>query len=228
MARRDRERGGSKRKKMLKMPDLSGVEGRARIEEGDHLVHVKAVEMKEGDKADYFEWQFSVVGGGVLYYVTSLSENSLWNLRSLLDALQVDIPDEDTEIDPSDYEGLPLMVNVEKETFEGKKRPRIVDFWPAEEEDDKKSKKAKKNGKADKDESGEEDEPKGKKGKSGKKDKEEPETIEQDAVQDMSEEELVELVEERELDVDLDDFKSLRKKKGAVIDALEAADLLAA
>jgi len=42
----------------------------------------------------------------------------------------------------------------------------------------------------------------------------------------MDEEELEALNEEHELEVDLDDFKTLRKKVRAVLDALEEKDLL--
>lgn len=71
-------------------------------------------------------------------------------------------------------------------------------------------------------------EPKGKgksgssKGGSGKKSKKYAESD----VQEMSEEQLEELVDDHKLDVDLDKLKTLRKKQNAVIDALEAADLI--
>ena len=76
---------------------------------------------------------------------------------------------------------------------------------------------------------GEPEEPKGKgkkgssKGGSGKKSKE---GFSEDAIQEMSEEQLEEVVEDHKLDVDLDKFKTLRKKQNAVIDALEAEGLI--
>jgi hypothetical protein len=42
----------------------------------------------------------------------------------------------------------------------------------------------------------------------------------------MDEDALQELIDEHELDVDLDDFKKIGKKREAVIDALEDEDLL--
>lgn len=62
----------------------------------------------------------------------------------------------------------------------------------------------------------------GSKKKSGKKSA----TWSSDDVMEMSEEELEEVVETAELDVDLDDHKTLRKKKNAVIDALQEAGVL--
>jgi len=58
-------------------------------------------------------------------------------------------------------------------------------------------------------------------------DEEEGEGVTADDINKMNQEELEELVEEHELDIDLDDFKTLRKKRTAVIDAAEEADILA-
>lgn len=51
--------------------------------------------------------------------------------------------------------------------------------------------------------------------------------ISADDISSMNQDELEELVEEHELDVDLDGFKTLRKKRTAVIDAAEEAGILA-
>ena len=50
--------------------------------------------------------------------------------------------------------------------------------------------------------------------------------VDRDDVEDMDEDALGELVEEHELEVDLDEHKTLRKKVRAVLDALEEAGLL--
>ena len=46
-------------------------------------------------------------------------------------------------------------------------------------------------------------------------------------INEMSEDELQELIDEHDLEVDLEDHKTLRKKKSAVVDAMEEAELLA-
>ena len=77
------------------------------------------------------------------------------------------------------------------------------------------------------DEPDEDDKKSSKKGgdkKSGKGKK--VEKVDGDTVDGMDEEELQELIDEHELDVDLDDHKTLRKKVRAVKDALEEKDLL--
>jgi len=73
-----------------------------------------------------------------------------------------------------------------------------------------------------------EPEPKGKKGKAAKGGKKKgKDKIAASDVEDMDEDELQACIDENELeDVDLDDHKTLRKKVRAVLDALEAADLL--
>src|SRR5580698_2478078 len=94
----------------LSIPDLSGVEGRILVAEGEYLVEVDEVTSEEGDAGEYFKWVFAVIDdkkftGAKLYYNTSLAKNSLWNLKTLLEALGVDIPDEAFDIDPEDLVG---------------------------------------------------------------------------------------------------------------------------
>lgn len=95
---------------------------------------------------------------------------------------------------------------------------------PEEEEEEKKT-RGRRGSKA-KDE--EDDEPKGKSSRSSRgsaKSKKKPEVTE-DAVNDMSEDELEELNEEHDLGVDLDEHRTLRKKKAAIIDALQEAGII--
>lgn len=54
------------------------------------------------------------------------------------------------------------------------------------------------------------------------------ETYSADDIQGLDEDELEEVIEKTEIEVDLSDFKTLKKKQAAVIDALEDADLLEA
>lgn len=105
-----------------------------------------------------------------------------------------------------------------------------------DEEDDEKPAKGRKSKKADDDEEDEkparrsrrkakdddEEEEKPKKGAKGKKSKK----VAADDVNSMDEEGLGELIETHELDVDLDDHSTMKRKRSAVIDALESADLL--
>ena len=57
-------------------------------------------------------------------------------------------------------------------------------------------------------------------------DGEEAGDLDAESIKEMSQDELEELIDEHDLDVDLDDYKTLRKKRTAVIDAAEEAGLL--
>lgn len=240
-----------KKANRVTIPGMKGVEGRVLVAESEHRVVVKTVSMEEGASAEYLKWQFSVEGGkqdgASLYYNTSLAPQALWNLRSLLEAMGQDIPDDDTDMDPSDFEGLTLMVSVEHDTYEGKKQAKIVDFWPAEVEDAKKESKGKKASKDDDDD----DDVKSKKSRRGKDDDEgdddkkpakkskrdaddddddkkpakkggkKKSKLTQDEVSEMDEDELRDVVKDLELEVDLDDYRTLRKMRAAVIDACD-------
>ena len=56
--------------------------------------------------------------------------------------------------------------------------------------------------------------------------KKKKESLTSEAIGEMNEDELEDLVEEHELDVDLGDFRTLRKKRNAVIDAAEEAGVI--
>lgn len=95
------------------------------------------------------------------------------------------------------------------------------------EDDDEEEKPAKKKRGAKKDD--DEDEPKGKAGRSSrgsKKSSKKSKTWTEDEIADMDEDELEATVEESGVELDLEEHKSLRKKKNALIDALEEAELL--
>lgn len=269
--------------------NFEGVEGRgARIKPGEYLAAVSEVEkLKAKGKGggEYLAWTFDLDDGGKAYFNTSLKPNALWNLRGLLEAMGVEVPDDEMDIDLEEMVEKRVGVVIEMEEYEGKNRPKMVDYFPEDdasdtsddEDDDKKRGKKKKGKKAEKvskedvddmDRDGllelnenhslgldeddykdnkkgnkklladilekleeedllegedEEEEPKkGKKGKKGKK----KEQLERSKVEDMDQEELQELIDEHELGVDLDDYKTLRKMVKAVVEALEEADLL--
>lgn len=210
--------------------DFEGVEGRTVIPEGEYVVKVLEVEEGESNNGNpKLTWKFEITDGEYegknLYYTSSLVPEALWRLRSLLEALGLDVPDSEMDIDLDELVDAEVNVSVEHDTYEGKKQSKIVDFWGegSQEEDEEEEKPAKK-GKGKKKE--EEEKPaKGKKGKK-KKEEEELEKLTAEEVQGMDEDELGEVIEKYELDVDLDDFKTLKKKANAVIDALEAAEMI--
>lgn len=255
----------SKKSSSVKV-DFTGVESRVTVPEGDYLVKVAGVKQEEGDKADYFAWDFEIVDGkhegSNLYLNTSLSPKALWNLRNLLMSLGVEVPNGELDIELEELTDLELMVVVAHETYEGKKQSRIVDFYPSEEdgEDKKKDKDEDEKGSRrrgrDKEEEnsgnrgsrrsrrGDDDEKEEKssnRGRRGKGDDEEEdkgsrrsrrgkdkdlEKLTEAEVEDMDDDALEDTNEKYDLGLDLEDYKSRRKKIGAVIDALEEKDMI--
>lgn len=226
-----------KKAKRVTIPGMKGVEGRVTVTEGEYAVKIAEVTQEDGSAAPYLKWKMEIDGGkfdgASLYYNTSLAPQALWNLRSLLEALEQDIPDEDTDIDPEDFVGLPLMVNVEHDTYEGKKQAKIVDFWAGEAKEEEEAPKGKKKAPVEEPEEEEEEEAPKKKRKrggdddeddapKGRKSKKSKSVPTEDEIDEMSEEELREVIEEHSLDVDLDDYRTLRKMRAAVLEALEA------
>lgn len=228
---------------MLRMPGMKDVEGKlALVDRGSYQVVVDSVEQKDGNEYPYFSWTFKITGdeftGQKLFFNTSTAPQSLWNLRSLLEAMGADVPDEDCDVDPEDLIGAALTVEVEHEKHDGKIRAHVTDYSPAEgiadpadDEDEPKSKKRArdededepkkgKKSRRDEDEDDEEDEPKSKKGKAKK-----IEVTEED-IRGMDQDELEDLIKTAKLDVDLSDFRNLRKMQAGVVAAAEEAGLI--
>lgn len=84
------------------------------------------------------DWIFEISAGSekghkFMPYVTSLQPQSLWNLRAVLEALGVEVPEEELQIVFGELKGLELGLTVEHETYERKVKERIVDLFPIEE-----------------------------------------------------------------------------------------------
>lgn len=184
--------------------DFEGVESYTLVEEGDHTVKAIEVSKEPGNEHDYLAWQFEITGGQFkgkkLYTNTSLSPNALWNLRGLLEAMGVDVPDGKLELnlDKICEDGEEFKVTVEHERYEGKTRARITDYIKLTGDDGEDG--------DGKDDAGDKDEG-----------ADEPDFDEMDA------DELEAFVDDKDLDVDLDDFKKLKDKRAAVEAAWEKA-----
>lgn len=66
-------------------------------------------------------------------YVTSLQTQALWNLRGVLEALGVEVPDGSLQIVYRELYGLELGLTIEHETYQKRIKERIVDLFPLEE-----------------------------------------------------------------------------------------------
>lgn len=231
MATRSRARSKSRSSK-IEIPDLSGVESSTTISVGDYLLEVVGVEQDEGDKGPYLKWTFEVVegkfkGAKPKPHITSFAENALFNLKNVLSALGVEIPDEAFDIDKDELIGLQCMGTIEHDSYQGRKQSVIVDFFSADGEEEEPEERGKRAEKNERSRRAKDDEKPARRGKAASK-RDEPEKVAQEDVDGMDQDELENLVSELELDVDFAKLKTLRKMKAAVIDALEGADLLEA
>jgi hypothetical protein len=194
--------------------DFTGVTSRTLVPEGDYVAKPIAAEKTKAQSSGKptIAWEFEIckgkMSGQKLFYNTSLQPQALFNLRGLLDAMGVDVPDGSMTIDLASIleEAPEVGVSVFHDTYDGSKRSKMDDVFPAdsvEEGDD--------DGDDDSDDDSDDDDDSGNE-------------IDAEAVEEMDAEELAELVEENDLEVDLDSIKSLKKKRKAVIEAIASGD----
>lgn len=122
--------------------DLSGVEAsRKAIPEGTYEVVVNHVEQKnsrDGNPMISFEFEVSdgTHKGAKLYENCSLQPQALFKLKSVLLALGLDIPNKAFDLNLKELIGLTCEVEVGHETYEGKKRARILEYNNPEDSDE--------------------------------------------------------------------------------------------
>lgn len=183
---------------------------------------VKKATWEDGDQYPYIAIEFGGVGEyeeSVLYHNASTSPKSLFRLRALLEALGQEVPEGEMDIDTDELVDLHCMGHTFEDRYkgdDGKERStvKVDDFWPVDDEKDKKSGKEKDKGAG-----------------KGKSKKDEPEKLDEDDVRKMNRKKLVALIDEHDLGDDVDpDSKKLKKDDEAlleaVIDALKEKDLL--
>lgn len=122
--------------------DLSGVEAsRKAIPEGTYAVVVNKAELtKSREGNNMIKMEFEVTEGphkgAKLFENCSLQPQALFKLKSVMLALGMDIPNGSFDLDTNDLVGLNCEVEVGHETYEGKKRARILEYINAEEADE--------------------------------------------------------------------------------------------
>lgn len=305
MARRPSSRSRKSKKVSI---DWSKV-GKGFEPDMEYAVEVSSCTLEEGDAGPYFAMQFKGLDEGfedaILYHNASTSPQSLWRMRSLVEAFGMDIEDGPMDYEPDDFVGQQCMVSTVSENKPGGgKAIRIDEYWEMEDgagkksssekdsgdfnldnvsdadvkklakefeikvgrgakgveaareelaeaddeelkeacddldigyggeekEEEKPSRGRRRSSKEDDDDETEE-KPRGRSSRgsrrsSGKSGKGKSADVTEDEVNEMSEEELEDLIEQHDLDVDLGDFRTLRKKKAAVIDALQEAGVI--
>lgn len=186
--------------------------GSFQIPEGEYAVKCESAK-QELSSNDNDMISFVFVGtegkakGKKFFYHNTLVEQALWKLRETLLGLGVEVPEEVLDLNLDDLVGLEGTAIVEDDSYKGKIRSKIsgfvIDDAAGEVEPETRSTRA--NGKTTK-------------GKS---------KFSEDEVLEMGEDDLVSLIKKTDLEVDLGDFKTLSKKRAAVVASLEEAKLLA-
>lgn len=123
--------------------DLSGVEvGGKTVPEGKHQVSVDSasIETSNNSGSQYIKFEFEITEGkskgSKLFHNCSLQPQALFNLKSVLTALGFAVPSKAFDLDLKELIGLECTVEVAHETYEGKKKSRVVEFIGGESEDD--------------------------------------------------------------------------------------------
>lgn len=125
--------------------DLSGVEvSRKAIPEGTYAVVVNKAELTQSREGNnMIKLEFEVTEGphkgAKLFENCSLQPQALFKLKSVMLALGMNIPNGSFDLDTNDLVGLNCEVEVGHETYEGKKRARILEYINAEEAEEEDS-----------------------------------------------------------------------------------------
>jgi hypothetical protein len=168
--------------------------GGFQIPEGNYKMRFSEVTRDESkDGNDMLVWDFIGLEGKAkkksFRIWTSLLPDALWKLGNLLDAMGIERPDsvEDIIETVEAEDPAPVITGVvTDDEYQDKIRSKVSDFLNAD-------------------------------GEGGSSDGEEKPDVDE-----MDEDDLAKLVKKKKLDVDLDDFKTLKKKRAAVAEALEA------
>ena len=207
--------------------------------EGTHQCRIEKFEIKEKDKNFRAVWQAKIqsdVGKGQMCFIScGLAEAQLPFLKGILSTLGLDFPRAMTDLETTGEEAVGMDVTVEvvhngeyaNSTFlsvedDGTEEEKYDDE-DEEEEDDAEEESSEEEEDEDDEDEDEDDE---------EEDEEEDDSssssgsIKKSDVNKMDEDELDEIIDEEDLDVDLDDFKGIRKQRTAVLKALEEEDLL--
>ena len=198
-----------KSKKGIKL-NFDGVEtGYKAVPEGTYEVRVKEVEAGTSQaNAPKLDFKFEIISGknkgSLLFYTCSLQPQALFKLKVVLEALGYEIPEGNFNLDIDELIDLECSVEVAHETYEGKKRARIVEFITSDEDDEDDSE--------DEDDDSEDEE--------DTDDEDEEEDDEEDDEDDEDDEDEDE-DEEDEVDYEslsLKELKALAKEKGIKVD----------
>lgn len=111
------------------------------VPEGDYALEVKKVNKRVGKESgsDYLLFMLKITAGNqkgvgkTLPHTCSLTKNSLWNLRNLLEAAGKTIPAKAIKIDLDKLAGLKMGASLVDDEYEGKIKSTVGAFFPLSE-----------------------------------------------------------------------------------------------
>lgn len=125
--------------------DFTGVEEGKRggsavhVPPGDYILEItdyeqkyKVVDGKPQKDRPYLNWKLKIVepeefkGRGPIYHVTSLVQESLWNLRNFLSDMGLKVPSKATNIPLAKLIGRKIGATLEDDTFDNKTKSKIA------------------------------------------------------------------------------------------------------
>lgn len=122
--------------------DFTGVEtGGFDVPDGLYVLAVSTVTQKKSQGAGnlYLSWEFKVdegkYKGRKVWDNTSLQPQALWKLRGLFENMGMDVEDGEFEVDLEELQGQLVGAEVVNEKYQGKDKPRIASYLPADEVD---------------------------------------------------------------------------------------------
>lgn len=151
--------------------DMSGVEsgGGRPCRDGRWKAYPTAVELTESESSgnEYFKFRWKITSGpdkgATVWDNVSLTPQALWRLKTLMETMDMDVPNGVVEVDPDDFVGEDneIVIEITNEKYQGKDQPRITGFGGEETEedddDDDKPKKPKAGKKSSKDDDDDDD-----------------------------------------------------------------------
>lgn len=198
-------------KKGIKL-NFDGVEtGYKAVPEGTYEVRVKEIEAGTSQaNAPKLDFKFEIISGknkgSLLFYTCSLQPQALFKLKVVLEALGYEIPEGNFNLDIDELIDLECSVEVAHETYEGKKRARIVEFITSDDSDDDEDD-------SDDEEDTDEDEEEDEDEDTDDEDEDDDEEDEDDDDEDEDEEDEVDYES-----LSLKELKALAKEKGIKVD----------
>ncbi len=139
-ASKKKTRSRSQKKKNMISVDFDGVEsgGGMPVPDGNYTAQIVKIEQKEGESSGepYLSCQWKISEGKLegrkIFDNISLQPQSLWRFRTILENIGYETEDGEMEIDPADLLEEDCGIEVVNEEYDGKDRPRITGFLPAD------------------------------------------------------------------------------------------------